>query len=62
MFAAGKNELLLGKVFEPEEIIAGIDAVTEKDVLRIAALYADISEYSAVVVGKKELSKDEIGL
>jgi predicted Zn-dependent peptidase len=62
MFAAGKSELLLGRVFEPEEVIAEIDAVTEEDIARIAAKYADISEYSSVVIGKKELSKDELGL
>jgi predicted Zn-dependent peptidase len=62
MFSAGKSELLLGRVFEPEEVIAEIDGVTEEDISRIAARYADISEYSSVVIGKKELSKDEIGL
>jgi predicted Zn-dependent peptidase len=62
MFSAGKSELLLGRVFEPEEIIAEIDRVTEEDISRIAAKYADISEYSSAIIGKKELAKDEIGL
>jgi predicted Zn-dependent peptidase len=62
MFSAGKSELLLGRVYEPDEVIAEIDGVTEKDISQIAAKYADISEYSSVVVGKRELLKDEIGL
>jgi predicted Zn-dependent peptidase len=62
MFATGKNELLLGKVFGPDEVTSGIDGVTAEDISRIARKCSDISEYSAVVVGKREFSKDEVGL
>jgi predicted Zn-dependent peptidase len=62
MFSTGKNELLLSKVFEPEEIIAGIDAVTMDDIVRIARRYADLADYSAVVIGKKEMEKKALGL
>jgi predicted Zn-dependent peptidase len=62
MFAAGKNELLLGKVFEPDEIIAGIDAVTPDDISRLAKECADIARYSAVIIGKHELAAEAVGL
>jgi predicted Zn-dependent peptidase len=62
MFAMGKNELLLGRVFEPEEVISGIEAVTREDISRIAAKCADVAEYSAVIVGKNEVAKEAVGL
>jgi predicted Zn-dependent peptidase len=62
MFSNGKNELLLGRIFDPDEIIAGIEAVTGDDISRIAKECADIGGYSAVVVGKNEFTRDEIGL
>ncbi|MDR3225454.1 MAG: insulinase family protein [Clostridiales Family XIII bacterium] len=62
MFSTGKNELLLGKVYTSEEIIAGIDAVTPKDIARLATRCADLAEYSAVIVGKNELTKQDVGL
>jgi predicted Zn-dependent peptidase len=62
MFAMGKHELLLGRVFEPEEVIAGIDAVTPGDIARIAEECADLAGYSAVIIGKNELTKDAVGL
>jgi predicted Zn-dependent peptidase len=63
MAATGKNELLTGRVYEPGEIIAGIEAVTRDDIARIAKGYADISDYTAVVIsGGDELSASELGL
>jgi predicted Zn-dependent peptidase len=62
MFAAGKNELLLGRVYEPDEVIAGIDAVTPDDIVRLAGGCADIAGYSAVIVGKNELTAESVGL
>jgi predicted Zn-dependent peptidase len=62
MFATGKNELLLGRVFEPDEVIAGIEAVTPGDIARIAAECADIEKYSAVIIGKNEVAKEAVGL
>jgi predicted Zn-dependent peptidase len=50
MFAAGKNMLLLDRVFSAEEIMKGIDAVTKDDIARIAGRYADIASYSRVVI------------
>jgi predicted Zn-dependent peptidase len=62
MFATGKNELLLGRVFEQEEVIAGIDAVTPEDIARIAGECADIEGYSVVIIGKNELPVEAVGL
>jgi predicted Zn-dependent peptidase len=62
MFAMGKNELLLGRVFEPDEVIAGINAVTPDDIARLAADCADLAEYSAVIIGKNEVSQEAVGL
>jgi len=50
MFAAGRNMLLLGRIYTEEEIIAGVDAVTKDDILRLAAKYADFSDYSAIAI------------
>jgi predicted Zn-dependent peptidase len=50
MFVMGKNMLLLGRVYEAEEIMAGISAVTKADILRIAERYADLSNYSRVII------------
>ncbi|MDR1028116.1 MAG: insulinase family protein [Clostridiales Family XIII bacterium] len=50
MFAAGKNMLLLDRVYSAEEIMAGIDAVTRADIARIAERYADLASYSRVII------------
>jgi predicted Zn-dependent peptidase len=62
MFAAGRNMLLLGHTFTPEDIVGGINAVTREDIARIAARYASLDDYSAVIIGKNELSKSQVGL
>jgi len=50
MFSAGRNMLLLGRIYPEEEIMAGVDAVTEEDIKRLAARYADFSHYSAIAI------------
>jgi predicted Zn-dependent peptidase len=62
MFATGKNRLLLGRVYTPEEVVAGIDAVTADDIARLAAECADLAGYSAVIIGKNEVDKRAVGL
>ncbi|MDR0519547.1 MAG: insulinase family protein [Clostridiales Family XIII bacterium] len=62
MFATGKNELLLGRVYTPEEVIAGIESVTSDDIARIAASCADLAGYSAVIIGKREMAREDVGL
>jgi len=53
MFAAGRNMLLLGRIYTEEEILAGVDAVTKEDIARLAAKYADFSDYSAIAISSK---------
>jgi len=54
MFAAGRNMLLLGRIYTEEEILAGVDAVTEEDIARLAAKYADFSDYSAIAISSAD--------
>jgi len=54
MFAAGRNMLLLGRIYTEEEILAGVDAVTEDDIVRLAAKYADFSDYSAIAISSAD--------
>jgi predicted Zn-dependent peptidase len=54
MFAAGRNMLLLGRIYTEEEILAGVDAVTVDDIARLAARYADFSHYSAIAISSVE--------
>ncbi|MDR1953483.1 MAG: insulinase family protein [Clostridiales Family XIII bacterium] len=53
MFSTGKNILLLGRVYDAEEIMQGIDAVTGEDIARIAKEYAEIESYSRVIISKE---------
>lgn len=53
MFSIGKNELLLGRVFKPEEVLESFDKVTLEDILKAAAMIGDHSIYcGASVTGK----------
>ena len=54
MFSNGKNTLLLGRVRTPEEVIAGVDAVTTADIERVCEMVADIRQYCGVVVSGHE--------
>ncbi|MDR0595929.1 MAG: insulinase family protein [Clostridiales Family XIII bacterium] len=62
MFSTGKNELLMGRVYTPDEVIAGIESVTSGDISRIAAQCADLAGYSAVIIGKREVAAGDVGL
>ena len=53
MFAIGKNLLLLGRVYDTEEVIKGIDSVTKKDIDDIKHMICDMSNYSAVCLTDK---------
>ncbi|MDO5414149.1 MAG: pitrilysin family protein [Bacillota bacterium] len=53
MFSIGKNELLLGRVFKPEEVLESFDKVTLEDILKAAEMIGDHSIYcGASVTGK----------
>ena len=54
MFATGRNMLLLGRIYTEEEILAGMDKVTKEDIARLAAKYADFSDYSTIAISGKE--------
>lgn len=53
MFSIGKNQLLLGKVYSPDEVLSGFDSVTKEDILNAAEMIGDYSAYcGASVTGK----------
>lgn len=53
MFSIGKNELLLGRVFKPEEVLESFDKVTLEEILKAAEMIGDHSIYcGASVTGK----------
>ena len=54
MFSAGRNMLLLGRIYTEDEILSGVDAVTIDDIIRIAGRYADFSHYSAIAISGKD--------
>ena len=60
MFAAGRNMLLLGRIYTEEEILTGVDAVTRDDIKRLAAKYADFSDYSAIAISSREHDLDAL--
>ena len=56
MFANGKNLTLLDQVFTPEEVLAGLDAVTMDDIEDVKKTLCDINSYSAVAVTNKRIN------
>ena len=53
MFSIGKNKLLLGKVYSPEEVLKEFDSVTREDILQAAAMIGDYKSYcGAAVTGR----------
>jgi len=59
MFSIGKNMTLLGKIFTPEEVIAGIDKVTRDDIEEVSEQINRFENYSAVLITNRraDLSK-----
>lgn len=55
MHQMGKNRLLLGRNYTPEESMAEIDAVTPEQVRKYIESIADIRKYSAVSISKEKL-------
>jgi predicted Zn-dependent peptidase len=60
MFSIGKNYLLLGKVFMPEEILAKIDGVTWEQIHEAAELITDPARYSGVLISRKRQAWDRL--
>jgi len=50
MIVNGKNYLLIGKYYVPDEVMDGFNSVTAKDIDDIKGTIADLSTYSAVCV------------
>lgn len=58
MLVNGKNYLLIGKYYTPDEVLDGYNSVSVKDIDDIKDTICDFSRYSAVVVsGKKTAIK-----
>ena len=55
MFALGKNRLLLGRNFTPEETMAEISAVTDDQVNDYCRSIADLKAYSGAAISKDKL-------
>ncbi len=55
MFANGKGLLLNNRIFMPEEVLAGIDAVTDADLAEVKQRIADPKSYSGVCVSGKRV-------
>lgn len=53
MFSLGKNQLLLNKVYDPEEVLSAFDQVTQAEVLEAAEMIGDYSGYCAATVTGK---------
>ena len=56
MFAIGKNLTLLDRVFTPEEVLEGLDAVTMEDIEEVKKTLCDMNRYSAVAVTNKRIN------
>lgn len=56
MFSIGKNLILQGKVYTPEEVLDGLDAVTMEDVEEVKKLICDMNNYSAAAVTNKRIN------
>ena len=54
MFSIGKNQLLLGKVYTPDEVLEGFDSVTREDILETAEIIGDYTSYCGASVTGKE--------
>lgn len=55
MASLGKSQLLLGKIYTPEEVLQHINDVTMDDMRDVINLISDLKNYSAVAIGKKEI-------
>ncbi len=56
MFAIGKNLILLDRVFTPEEVLEGLNAVTMDDIEDVKKTLCDMSSYSAVAVTNNRIN------
>lgn len=55
MYRLGKNMLLLGRYFTPEEVMGEIDAVTQDEILEVCRQIGDFSAYSGVSISREKV-------
>lgn len=55
MYRLGKNMLLLGRYYAPEEVMADIDSVTQEQIVQVCGRIGDLSSYSGVAISKDKL-------
>ncbi|MFA5527236.1 MAG: pitrilysin family protein [Peptostreptococcales bacterium] len=60
MASIGKSQLLLGKIYTPDEMIEKINKVSMEDMNKIMKSMTDIDQYSVAVVGKNEVDLSQI--
>ena len=60
MIVNGKNYLLIGKFFNPEEVMDGFNSVTAADIDEIKGTICDFRRYAAVVVSGRRVSIKDI--
>ncbi len=60
MFSIGKNLLLLGKVYDAEEVLSGIDSVSVEDIEKIKPIICDTNNYCAVCLTDKKVNLKQL--
>ena len=55
MFKNGKDQLLLGRTYEQDEIISSFDKVSHDDISEVKKLISDFSNYSLALVSNKRV-------
>lgn len=55
MFKNGKDQLILGRTYEQDEIIASFDKVSHDDINEVKKLISDFSNYSMALVSNKRV-------
>ncbi len=60
MASIGKSQLLLGRVYTPDDIIDFINKVTPNDMKEVIDLVTDLKGYSAAVVSKDEVDMEKM--
>ena len=60
MFSIGKNQLLLNKVYDPQQVLADFDKVTQDDIKKAAEMIGDYSGYCAASVTGREFDLERL--
>ena len=56
MISMGRNLTLIGRVYEPKEVLDSIDAVTADDIKKVSKIISDPKRYSAAAITNKRVS------